>query len=155
MTTPVLFLDIDGVLHPPGAVSQLADGSLSRINAFCWTVFLEETLRDFPSVRVVVHSNWRLRWEADAELRAELPVWLSGMVTATTPRDVTERYASVQAYCAREAVSQYVIVDDEADAFPVGLPELVHCGRAGLSDEDTQAALWRALKAMCPQKKDV
>lgn len=47
---PVLFLDFDGVLHPDGAqVDQL----------FCRIPMLEEVLRRYPTVDVVISSSWR------------------------------------------------------------------------------------------------
>lgn len=47
----VLFLDIDGVLHPDGCPPE---------QHFCQLGNLEQVLRDHPAVRVVISSAWRL-----------------------------------------------------------------------------------------------
>jgi hypothetical protein len=150
----VLFCDLDGVLHPTGAVSFLADRTISAIGAFCWLNVLRDTLKDFPDVALVLHSTWRLEWETDQELKAQLPPWLAERVLETTPRSIVSRFASIQAYCAQKSIEQYVIIDDEPDAFPPGLPELITCHpKAGLSDPDIEAALWTALKSLTAYKK--
>lgn len=52
MTGPVtlLFLDIDGVLHPV----DRAEGVFS-----CKPLF-EVTMRDFPDIEIVISSSWRI-----------------------------------------------------------------------------------------------
>lgn len=144
----VLFCDLDGVLHPTGAVS-MEGGVLSAIGAFRWLNVLIDTLKDFPDVALVIHSTWRLKWETDEELKATFPSWLANRMLATTPRDKASRFASIQAYCAANAVDRFVIIDDEPDVFPPGLTELVICDpKCGLSDPDTEATLYTALKAL-------
>lgn len=148
MREPVLFFDIDGVLHPNGAVALGADGRVQPVNAFCWLRPFEETIREFPGTRLVLHSNWRLKWEADAALKAQLPASLAQRLDAVTPRDVAGRYASIEAYCIRHGAQQFVILDDEIEEFPPGLPQLVACGPEGVNCLDTVAQLWRSLKRM-------
>lgn len=63
MSNPVLFLDFDGVLHPEIA---LVKDALSRLP------LVEEILRGFPSVEIVVSSAWRLDWPEEAEAVANL-----------------------------------------------------------------------------------
>jgi hypothetical protein len=46
----ILFLDVDGVLHPEGP---------SREPKFCRLPLLEEWLRGRPGVEVVISSSWR------------------------------------------------------------------------------------------------
>lgn len=52
-TNPVLFLDIDGVLHPVAAQGE----------PFSCLPLLEAWLRAQPAVDVVVTSSWRLQYE--------------------------------------------------------------------------------------------
>ena len=55
---PVLFLDVDGVLHPEPAFSK---------DAFCRLPLVEGILRDFPMVEIVISSSWRLDWKYEDE----------------------------------------------------------------------------------------
>jgi hypothetical protein len=143
----VLFLDIDGVLHPAGAVSQNFDGTLSMINAFRWERILRDCLADFPEVALILHSTWRLLWETDQELKQQLPAFLGGRFNGTTPRSVMSRYASIQQYCEDHGIERYVIVDDERAAFPASLSELILCAsNTGLSGDGIEERLWSALK---------
>ena len=144
-----LFLDIDGVLHPAGAVSQNPDGTISMIGAFRWEGILRDCLSDFPDVALILHSTWRLMWDTDEELKQHLPAWLGARLNGTTPRTVMSRFASIQQYCKDHAVERYVIVDDEPAAFPKCLPELIVCdSRTGLTGDSIEALVWRALKAL-------
>ena len=69
----ILFLDIDGVLHPNGTVTLGPNGGISTNRAFRWLRYLDEVLQDFPDTELVLHSSWRLLWETDLELKANLP----------------------------------------------------------------------------------
>lgn len=60
---PVLFLDFDGVLHPETA---LIKDALLRLP------LVEEILREFPAVEIVISSAWRLDWAEEAEAVANL-----------------------------------------------------------------------------------
>lgn len=146
MSKKVLFLDIDGVLHPNGTVSVLPDGSVSGPGAFRWISIFESHMQAHPDVSVVVHSSWRLLWETDQELKNQFPEILAERIIGATPRLVMGRYASIQAYCAGQKIQRHVILDDEPHAFPEGLPELVVCDATlGISSRRTGLALFRAL----------
>jgi hypothetical protein len=141
----VLFLDIDGVLHPNGTVTLELDGSISAVGAFRWLHSLDAVLQDFPNTEVVLHSSWRLLWETDVELKANLPESLAKRIRGVTSREVMSRYASIEAYCAEHGVTQFCILDDEAAAFPDRLAGLVVCDQIGISSPQTQAELKAAL----------
>jgi hypothetical protein len=47
---PTVFLDFDGVLHPEPCWPE---------NTFCRKELLEEVLREFPQVPIVISSTWR------------------------------------------------------------------------------------------------
>lgn len=53
----ILFLDVDGVLHPEPAMSH---------HAFCRLPLLESILMDFPRVQIVISSAWRLDWQEES-----------------------------------------------------------------------------------------
>lgn len=71
----ILFLDIDGVLHPDPPQPDQRLRSLPR---------LIEVLRDFPAVEVVISSLWRERLSLD-ELRELFPIDLRERVIGVTP----------------------------------------------------------------------
>lgn len=50
---PVLFLDFDGVLHPEPS---------NRKDTFTQLPLVENILREFPTVEIVISSAWRLDW---------------------------------------------------------------------------------------------
>jgi HAD domain in Swiss Army Knife RNA repair proteins len=142
----VLFLDIDGVLHPNGTVTLEPDGSISAVGAFRWLQSFDAVLQDFPDTEVVLHSSWHLLWETDIELKSNLPKSLAERIRGTTPRTVLSRYASIEAYCAEHGVTQFCIIDDERATFPAGLSGLVVCDQVlGISSPQTQAELRAAL----------
>jgi hypothetical protein len=142
----VLFIDIDGVLHPPRAVIVGMDGKVHGDEAFCWLQPLLQLLCEWPDLQVVVHSTWRFHWETDAELRARLPAALASRVVCATPRDFPGRHESILAYCEQHDIEQFVILEDEPSAFPTGLPQLIDCSRGGLSNPETVKALSAALR---------
>ena len=76
MTSPLLGLDIDGVLHPAGPVT--AATQLARLP------MLATWLRARSGIDIVVTSTWRLS-RTLAELRALLPDDLQGRVIGATP----------------------------------------------------------------------
>lgn len=137
----VLFLDIDGVLHPNGAVTLEPDGSISAVGAFRCLQSLDAVLLDFPDTEVVLHSSLRLLWEMDVELKANLPESLANGISGTTPRTVMSRYASIEAYCTEHGVTKFCVIEDERAAFPDRLADLVVCDQAGISSPQTQAEL--------------
>lgn len=73
---PVLFLDIDGVLHPGNGIET---GLLCRAKA------LEEALSDL-NVRIVVSSSWRFHMEID-EILCQLPTDIARRVVGVTGTD--------------------------------------------------------------------
>jgi hypothetical protein len=141
-----LFLDLGGPCHPAQSVVLGRDGKMYGDDAFCWLEPLLQILDEWPGVDVVVHSTWRFIDETDAELKARLPEALARRVLCATPRDITGRHESIQAYCEQHAIEQFVILDDELLAFPPGLPQLIDCSRGGLSNPETVQALRDALR---------
>lgn len=77
----ILFLDFDGVLHP--------ESLNSRQPLLCHLPLLEDVLREFPQVEVVISSTWRLRWLdphlATIELRKHFSPDIAQRVVDVTP----------------------------------------------------------------------
>ncbi|HBO6002487.1 hypothetical protein I5I46_01585 [Pseudomonas aeruginosa] len=71
----ILFLDIDGVLHPDPPQPDQRLRSLPR---------LVEILRDFPQVEVVISSLWRSKLSLD-QLRDLFPVDMRERIIDLTP----------------------------------------------------------------------
>lgn len=122
----VLFLDFDGVLHDFGHYRIVATnlGFAVRGEPFAWADHLEQVLREFPGVQIVVHSSWR-RLFTDAELREMLPPGLRQRFLGTT--DLGERHETIVQWCMQEGPTGYVVLDDSPAEFPDDMPELVVC----------------------------
>lgn len=74
----ILFLDIDGVLHP-GSDGQ----AVSMEQRFCCLPQLTDVLQGFPSVGIVISSMWRYDFDLPA-LRAMLPE-IADRIIGVTP----------------------------------------------------------------------
>lgn len=76
----ILFLDIDGVLHPEPCHSR---------HHFCRLPLLEDILMDFPQVQIVISSVWRLDWKEETEqiegMRQHFSLALRDRVVGVTP----------------------------------------------------------------------
>lgn len=128
-----LFLDFDGVLHA-------AIGPTSAMKRFVWAPLLDEILRPFHSVEVVVHASARDHTDI-ATITTQLGP-LGCRVVDAVPRKV-ERYEAICAWLAGHSdVTDYRILDDEPREFPTNLPQLILCNpRTGISDMAIQRQL--------------
>jgi len=139
-TVRVLFLDIDGVLHPAREPGQLGPSDLYMVvGPFGWLPYLAKVLEPFPDVELVVHSTWRETFSLD-----ELRDMLSELGTRSV--DVApagERHDAIQAWLRDRAVASYRILDDDASAFPSPTPaQLIICDpRRGVSADDVLQSL--------------
>lgn len=81
----ILFLDFDGVLHRENLTSR--QPLLSQLP------LLEDVLREFPEVEVVISSTWRLKWPdqglATTELRKHFSSDIAQRVVGVTPHHLT------------------------------------------------------------------
>ncbi len=118
--TPLLFLDIDGVLHPG---SGLGDTRLIRANE------LEIALDGF-SVQVVISSSWRFHLQM-VEILEDLPAVLARRVVgATGPAHIGRwaRYHEIKAWLDRHApLADWRALDDAVFEFPKPCPQLIAC----------------------------
>jgi len=94
----ILFLDFDGVLHPEEAF--IDEPLLTRLP------LVEDVLREFPSVEIVISSAWRLRWK-DAKVAARrLRRHFSDNI-ATRVVGVTPNFINLDPQAALDGVQYY------------------------------------------------
>jgi hypothetical protein len=129
----ILFLDIDGVLHPAPLQGRDA-GILCHVNRF------ESIMRDFPECSIVISSGWRLRFDIDA-LRALFSEGIATRIIGVTPV-----IALTTSFWRQREIEQYldntnhkaipwIALDDNAGDFTPGLPNLVLCNMTtGIDD---------------------
>jgi hypothetical protein len=87
-TPTLLFLDIDGVLHP---VSPRADRPDAESQGFSYRPRLERVLREFPDVQIVIASDWR-KYHTLGELQAFFAPDIAARVISVTPPDPSSEY---------------------------------------------------------------
>ena len=139
-----IFIDFDGVFHPTGTCIWNPDEQAMEANdAFRWWPHFKAVLDSLPvSVELVVHSTWRLMWETNAEMFNELPSDMVSLIRDCTSRDFASRYVSIQEYVKAHDIERYVIVDDERNAFPADLENLIVCAsNTGVSTQRVQDTL--------------
>lgn len=77
----IVFLDFDGVLHPESVDSKNL--------LLCRLPLVEEVLREFPQVDIVISSTWRLDWSdpsvATVEMRKHFSPDIAQRVVGVTP----------------------------------------------------------------------
>jgi hypothetical protein len=126
-TAPVVFLDFDGVLH----ANQ--NGSLEHIG------LIEEFLRRYPQVVVVISSNWRMTYSLES-LRDLFAVDVASRiegVTSVTTETPYSRHIEIQQYLAESGIRAWCAIDDEANMFPPSCPNLVHTVHSwGVTEDD-------------------
>lgn len=135
----ILFLDVDGVLHP--AVCAV-DAEL-----LCRRPLLETVLRECPQVEIVVSSTWREN-RTLAELQAIFSPDVGARIVGVTPlwQDVQDetsmgtyvRQAEIEAWLrqAGRTWEPWVALDDQPWLFKPFLPNLVRSDPAtGLTEE--------------------
>lgn len=136
----ILFLDIDGVLHPdPADESQ----------AFCRREFLWELLEARPNLSVVISSDWRVRHPLPAlvgRLLAGCTAPFASRFIGVTPvfPELKHSYRGREQECLAWLLEsghqgEWLALDDVAGNFQFGSPQLVLTDyRTGL-DVDTLA----------------
>ncbi|CAN7715694.1 HAD domain-containing protein [Variovorax sp. LjRoot175] len=140
----ILFLDFDGVLHPEGEGHLPNDGS-----DFCFLPRLEQLLREFPHVRIVISSSWRERLSYETLLKPFAEDIRARILGATPPRTFgrphpfAHREEEILAWLhLHDAVDEpWVALDDAEWQFDRHKDHLVVCGSFVGFDSEAEAAL--------------
>ena len=120
----ICFLDFDGVLHPSDA---LPSDVFTRVFRF------ERLLRDYPEVRIVISSDWRLGATLD-ELRENFSMDMRTRIIGMTPfiadHDVTvgHRQLEIESWLVmnNQQNAPWIALDDIEQNFLPGAP-LILC----------------------------
>lgn len=145
----VIFLDFDGVLHPPKAIEgakpplepqQILNG---WPGTFEHLGVLKNLLQGHPDVAVVVSSSWRM-FLKDAqlgELLAPIAPWYGGSVGSPyLARDV-----AIGTWLELNDIREFAVLDDKEEYFPGPSgkwPTLIGCdSERGISDVGVQQKL--------------
>ena len=117
----VLFLDIDGVLHPDPCFQE---------KAFCSLPIVEAVLVDYPMVEIVVSSSWK-KYHTVTELREFLGPLIGPRILGVTPDLELAMVAFPrQTECetwlrANRPDSLWIAIDDRDWWFEPGCPNLL------------------------------
>ncbi len=152
MKKPLLFLDFDGVLHrEPCFLDE---------HLFERREHVEQVLRDFPEVEIVISSTWRFKHDL-AALRAFFAPDIGSRIIGVTPRaqDLPElaevigpsyhRQIEIEGWLRQNgrAYEEWVALDDKHWWFRPFNDRLVRCdGKTGF-DAHTEIALRKKLAA--------
>lgn len=145
----VIFLDFDGVLHPPRAIAGARPPLEPHEIRAGWPAtfqhlgILKDLLQEHSDIAVVVSSSWRI-FLNDAqlgELLAPIARWYGGSVgNPHIGRDV-----AIRAWLELNAITDYVVLDDKPKFFPGppgSWPTLILCeSETGISDISVQQKL--------------
>ena len=148
----VLFLDFDGVLHPPKAIAGAKPPltptqiRLGWPQTFQHLPVLERLLTGYDNVGIVVSSSWRqyLKESELAELFGSIGPHFAGAVGHGA------RDEAIRAYVIEHSIEDFVILDDVQKFFPGDWPQLILCNSAlGISDTAVQQKLQAWLQKGC------
>ena len=141
MPKTIIFIDIDGVLHPDGTARLEPVGDELRVvgeGLFRWAPLLWDAIAAHD-VGLVIHSTWRFNHTVD-ELKAYFPEASRSRIIGVTGRG--GRHDSIIEYADQHAIARYLVLDDMPHEFPPGWPCLVSCdGAIGISDRKVLAAV--------------
>ncbi len=137
-SSDLLFLDVDGVLHPVGADYSFSSRFFSHLPR------LEELLREFDSVDVVISSDWRLAESIEQLQRyfcADIRHRIIGATPQIDPNVVVHhrRQLEIQAWLDGNGRSdaEWVALDDWPSSFEPGFARLVLTDPTRAFDQDS------------------
>ena len=145
----VIFLDFDGVLHPPSAIAgakpPLRPSEIRRR----WPLALQhlhilrKLLEGHADIAIVVSSSWRLFF-SDVEL-GELLSPISAWYGGSIGRPNSGRADAIREWIGSNPIKDFAVLDDKQEYFPGppdSWPTLILCdGELGLSEERVQQRL--------------
>ncbi|SCX71781.1 HAD domain-containing protein [Variovorax sp. EL159] len=137
-SSELLFLDIDGVLHPVGVDYSFSSRFFSHLPR------LEALLREFESVDVVISSDWRLA-ESIEQLQRYFSADIRHRIIGATPQidpNATVHYRrqlEIQAWLDGNGrrVAEWVALDDWPESFEAGFARLVLTDPKQAFDQDS------------------
>jgi HAD domain in Swiss Army Knife RNA repair proteins len=150
---PVLFLDFDGVLHRADEHSIGGNGEyLWGPNHFCWKGHLEEILKSYPSISIMLSTDWRQYHDIEF-LQALLGPTLGDRLFGVMPIvQKGSRAEAIQAEASRLKIPLWIGLDDHSsvsEARNSGDDRFVACHPArGLACGETQAELAAKLQKL-------
>jgi hypothetical protein len=137
-SSDLLFLDIDGVLHPVGVDYSFSSRFFSHLPR------LEALLREFDSVDVVISSDWR-RAESIEQLQGYFGADIQHRIIGATPQMDPNlvvrhrRQLEIQAWLDGNGRSdaEWVALDDWPGSFEAGFERLVLTDPQRAFDQDS------------------
>ncbi|UXY16641.1 HAD domain-containing protein [Chitiniphilus purpureus] len=155
----VLYLDYDQVLHGTDVVltSHGPAATQSGVALFEHAEMLDQLLRPYPAVEIVLSTSWVPHLGFEAAVRA-LPVEaLRRRVTGSTFEPQLDdaraflallRGQQVLLHVKRYGIQSWLAIDDRSEGFEGCRQRLVHCQQSvGLGAADVQAQLEKRLQA--------
>ncbi|AEV27690.1 hypothetical protein Dsui_3360 [Azospira oryzae PS] len=138
----VLFVDFDGVFHSMDSRDFEYSGNdlvvADNPELFQWAPLLWDIIEPHP-VNIVVHSSWRHLYQPE-ELIARFPAAMRPRIEGVTQG--RERHQSILSYACMNEVDRFAVLDDQAEAFPEGWPNLILCdSKRGISDDAVLEAI--------------
>ncbi|WP_224007529.1 HAD domain-containing protein [Cupriavidus pinatubonensis] len=154
----VLFVDYDNCLHRCDAYVQGQDVVASEpgVALFEFAEILEQALRPYPQVKIVLSTDW-VEVLGFERARDALPPGLRERVVGSTRADESDepgfsdltRGEQIRRYVVRHQLRSWVAIDDRRDGFEPFPEQLVHCQPGvGLGDGDVQMRLAHRLYAL-------
>ncbi|MDP9993999.1 hypothetical protein J2W28_004300 [Variovorax boronicumulans] len=137
-SSDLLFLDIDGVLHPVGMDYSFSSRFFSHLPG------LEALLREFESVDVIISSDWRLA-ESIEQLQRYFSADTRHRIIGATPQIdpnatvLHRRQLEIQAWLDGNGRNdaEWVALDDWPSSFEAGFERLVLTDPKRAFDEDS------------------
>ncbi|MBC3862425.1 hypothetical protein H8K32_09975 [Undibacterium jejuense] len=144
----ILFLDFDGVLHPEPCYEEA--------QLFSCLPRLENVLRDFPEVQIVISSTWRDK-RSLIELKAFFSEDIADRIIGTTPawREIPEimdtigyqRHAEIEGWLRKSCRPwiNWLAIDDKPYLFKPFLKNLIKTNSPTGFDEQAEGRLRNCL----------
>lgn len=117
--TPTLFLDFDGPLHSAEIQAINRHGEfIPHPELFAGVPVLNELLKPFPNVQIVVSSDWRLVVDDDTlkQLIGPLSTRFAGIMEIS----VSSRVEAIKEEARRRQLSKWLALDDHPTVAKVG-----------------------------------
>ena len=132
----VLFIGIDGVMHP------------GTSGGFSFLPLFEAIMRKFSDVDIVICSDWRFN-ESLEQLRQYFSNDIAGRIIGLTPRcqDAT-RYHEIQDFCQYYGIQRWRVLDDLTDQYPQNCDGLIATDFYRGLDEDAAVMLDKQLATL-------